>query len=365
MISKDAECWLTLHFLPGLGCTRIARLVDCFGSADAVLDQGGKAAELFPGFARALADKSALNAAQQQARQELDQIARQQLSLISCTDGVYPPQLLEIADKPALLYVRGDVQALSVQPALAIIGSRSASDYGRRTARRLASAVAEQGVSVVSGAAFGIDAAAHEGALQAGGPTVAVLGCGVDVVYPAAHRGLLERIAAQGAVISEFSLGTRPESFRFPIRNRIISGLSRAVLVVEAGEKSGSLITSRLALDQGREVLAVPGSIDSPKSRGAHWLIQQGASLVQREEDLFEALSWPKSGAAADAPLPSVPLSPEAERILQALDAYPADIDRIAQVSGFAPALLQPLLLTLELQGLVRHLPGHLYEKTR
>ena len=168
-------------------------------------------------------------------------------------------------------------------------------------------------------------------------------------------------------MVSEFPLGTRPEAFRFPIRNRIISGLSRAVLVVEAGEKSGSLITARLALDQGREVLAIPGSIDSLKSSGAHWLIQQGATLIQRVEDVFEAMAWsvPAGTNAKATPSPEVPLAPEERQVLQALDAYPADIDRIAQQCGLALTALQPLLLALELQGLVRRLPGQLYERVR
>lgn len=319
-----------------------------------------------PGLARILGDDSALNAARDQARRELERIARQDISLISCVSGHYPWALREIADRPVLLYVQGEV-ALLAQPMLAIIGARSASGYGLRTARRFAAAAAERGLAVVSGAAYGIDAAAHQGALQAGGKTVAVLGCGVDVAYPAAHRGLLRDIAQSGAVVSEFPLGTRPEAFRFPIRNRIISGLSRAVLVVEAGEKSGSLITARLALDQGREVLAIPGSIDSLKSSGAHWLIQQGATLIQRVEDVFEAMAWsvPAGTNAQGAPSPEVPLAPEERQVLQALDAYPADIDRIAQQCGLALTALQPLLLALELRGLVRRLPGQLYERVR
>lgn len=366
MICEDAEAWLTLQFLPGLGPGRIARLLAHWGRAEEILEHRAEAAARLPGLARILDDDSALNVARDQARRELERIARQDISLISCVSGQYPWALREIADRPILLYVQGEV-ALLAQPMLAIIGARSASGYGLRTARRFAAAAAERGLAVVSGAAYGIDAAAHQGALQAGGKTVAVLGCGVDVAYPAAHRGLLRDIAQSGAVVSEFPLGTRPEAFRFPIRNRIISGLSRAVLVVEAGEKSGSLITARLALDQGREVLAIPGSIDSLKSSGAHWLIQQGATLIQRVEDVFEAMAWSVPAGTNDkaAPSPEVPLAPEERQVLQALDAYPADIDRIAQQCGLALTALQPLLLALELQGLVRRLPGQLYERVR
>ena len=190
---------------------------------------------------------------------------------------------------------------------------------------------------------------------------VAVLGCGVDVAYPAAHRGLLRDIAQSGAVVSEFPLGTRPEAFRFPIRNRIISGLSRAVLVVEAGEKSGSLITARLALDQGREVLAIPGSIDSLKSSGAHWLIQQGATLIQRVEDVFEAMAWSVPAGTNDkaAPSPEVPLAPEERQVLQALDAYPADIDRIA---GCPPPCQAPAVTTAPTARTIRSRSASLSE---
>jgi DNA processing protein len=369
LICPDAQEWLTLQFLPGLGCHSISRLVEVLGSARAVLEHGKEIGThcpgIRPGLAALLGDDTALALAREKAMRELEHIERRGVSLISCTCAEYPSVLQDIADKPILLYLRGKVARLR-EPMLAVIGARSASEYGRRVAKRFAAAAAERGLVIVSGAAYGIDAAAHQGALQVRGKTVAVLGCGVDVAYPAAHRRLLEEIVTDGAVLSEFPLGSKPEAFRFPIRNRIISGLARAVLVVEASEKSGSLITARLALDQGREVMAVPGRIDSVKSSGAHWLIQQGATLVQRIEDVFEVLAWPGAGSSSvqgenngtGTALPS-----EAEQVLRALDAYPADIDALAQASGLSLTTLQSLLLTLELQGLVRQLPGQLYEK--
>ncbi len=371
MICPDAEQWLTLQFLPGLGCARIARLVAAWGSARAALEHRKEAAEPCPGLGQGLAtllsDDKAIAAARERALKELAALARHNISLLSCTCAEYPSSLRDIADKPVLLYVRGQVEVLH-ESMLAVIGARSASDYGRRTARHFTRAAAQRGLVIVSGAACGIDAAAHQGALQAHGKTVAVLGCGVDVAYPATHRQLLHDIAASGAVVSEFPLGTKPEAFRFPIRNRIISGLARAVLVVEASEKSGSLITARLALDQGREVMAIPGRIDSPKSSGAHWLIQQGATLVQRVDDVFEALSWPVAASSATAggnQEAMQDLPPAARQVLQALDVYPADIDSLARKTHMPLATLQPLLLTLELQGLVRQLPGQLYEKVQ
>lgn len=367
LICADAEQWLTLQHIPGLGCSRILRLVESLGSAPAVLDCGRDVEARCPGIGQGIAtllgDASTLAAARERALRELDQLERRGISLLSCVCAHYPPSLHDIADKPVLLYVRGSLPLLQ-EAMLAVIGARNASEYGRRTARYFAAAVAREGLAIVSGAAYGIDAAAHQGALQAGGRTVAVLGCGVDVAYPAQHRSLLEEIAAGGAIVSEFPLATRPEAFRFPVRNRIISGLARAVLVVEAGEKSGSLITARLALDQGREVMAIPGRIDSPRSSGAHWLIQQGAALVQRPADVLEALAWQGSipAEAADTAEPDV--APAARRVLQLLDSYPTDIDSLARQSGLELTALQALLLALELQGLVRQMPGQLYEKT-
>lgn len=369
MICPDAQEWLTLQFLPGLGCHSISRLVEVLGSARAVLEHGKEISThcpgIRPGLAALLGDATALALAREKALRELEHIERRGVSLISCTCAEYPSVLQDIADKPILLYLRGKVARLR-EPMLAVIGARSASEYGRRVAKHFAAAAAERSLVIVSGAAYGIDAAAHQGALQVRGKTVAVLGCGVDVAYPAAHRRLLEEIATDGAVLSEFPLGSKPEAFRFPIRNRIISGLARAVLVVEASEKSGSLITARLALDQGREVMAVPGRIDSIKSSGAHWLIQQGATLVQRIEDVFEVLAWPGAGSSpvqGENNGTGTALPPEAEQVLRALDAYPADIDALAQASGLSLTTLQSLLLTLELQGFVRQLPGQLYEK--
>ena len=379
MNREDAEAWLTLQFLPGLGCGRIAQLLAACGSVHDILARRAGNASL-PGFARLLEDERALSAARDEAEKELERVERKGVTLLSCVCPEYPPQLRAIPDRPFLLYLRGDAALLS-SPMLAMVGNRGASDYGLRTARRFAAAAAERGVTVVSGAAYGIDAAAHEGALEAGGPTIAVLGCGVDVVYPAPHRRLLDEIAEKGALVSEFPLGTRPDAFRFPVRNRIISGLSRAVLVVEAGDKSGSLITARLGLDQGREVMAVPGSIDSPKSDGAHRLIQQGALLVRRPEDIFEALDWsdaawsgvrpvrrdPAEHGPAEAPPREAPppddLPPSARQVLQALDAYPADIDTLALRCGLPLTDLQALLLGLELEGRLRRLPGNLYER--
>jgi DNA processing protein len=249
---------------------------------------------------------------------------------------------------------------------VAMVGTRAASYYGLKAARRLALELAERGVTVVSGLARGIDTAAHQGALEGGGRTWAVLGCGPDVVYPAENRELYRRIAEQGALISEFPLGAPPEAKNFPIRNRIISGLSLAVVVVEAGEKSGTHITVRYALDQGREVMAVPGPVDAPTSLGPHRLIQEGAKLVQRVEDILAELRLPrpvKRPAAGAPPPPRVEGARPGhltvdDPVLPFLGAEPVQLEELVQLSRLPVPEVMSRLTMLELQGLVRELPG-------
>lgn len=363
----DAHDWLTLSLLPGLGPTLITRLVDSLGTPAAVLAGGaeaGRVAGIGPHLTSMLADRQMVGEARSRAQAELTALDRMGVNLLTCHCPRYPPLLRSIADAPALLYARGDLGLLS-RPAVALVGSRAASDYGRRMARALAAELASRGLTIVSGAAHGIDAEAHHGALEAGGGTVAVLGCGPDVVYPRSHGPLLSTVAAKGLIVSEYPLGTAPEGFRFPERNRIISGLAGGVVVVEATRRSGSLITARLALDQGREVFAVPGRIDSPKSEGPHGLIRQGAHLVRSAEDILEGLAWSSAPPAASIPRtpPVPPLDPEEDHLLAQLDAYGRDIDSLSGLTGLPVEILQPLLLKLELKGLVRQLPGQQFER--
>ena len=365
-LCAHAEEWLTLSFLPGLGCVLIGRLVREAGGPGEALQRLGRGSGKGTRPGSPPVDPGQLAAARQRAQRELDLLTRADISLVACTCPAFPDALDSIADSPVLLFYQGDLDCLH-QPAVAVIGSRAASDYGRRVAALLAGDLAAQGLTVVSGAAYGIDAAAHRAALVAGGRTAAVLGCGVDVAYPRTHADLLREIADQGVLLSEYPLGTRPEGFRFPARNRIISGLVQGVVVVEATEKSGSLITARLALDQGREVFAVPGRIDSPKSTGAHRLIQQGARLVQTVQDILDELSWegrlaaPVPAMAPDAP--RARLAPGEQSLLDSLDTYPRDIDTLVRQTGLPVGEIHALLLQLELSGLVRQLPGKLYER--
>ncbi len=287
--------------------------------------------------------------------------------VIALGDDDYPPMLAEIAGPPKLLYVKGDVGALHL-PALAIIGSRNPTRGGERNAREFARHLAGQGFTIVSGMAQGIDAAAHRGALDAGGKTVAFLGTGIDRVYPAVNRDLAHEIAATGALVTEYPLGAPPERWHFPERNRLISGLGLGTLVVEAARRSGSLITARLAGEQGREIFALPGSIHNPLSRGCHELIRQGAKLVESAGDILAELG-PLAGhlleVAEDARLPPAAAKPDDDYadLRRFLSHDPVTIDELEKQSGLTIEQLSSMLLILELHGEVESLSGGRYVK--
>lgn len=278
--------------------------------------------------------------------------------ILTLADAAYPRALLDIADPPCVLYVRGKL-ALLQKRGVAVVGSRNATPQGLQTAEAFARALASHGQCIVSGLALGIDAAAHRGALAAHGETVAVIGTGADRIYPARNKALALAIVEQGAVVSEFPLGTPAIAANFPRRNRIISGLARGVLVVEAAPESGSLITARLAAEQGREVFAIPGSIHSPVARGCHKLIKQGAKLVETAADVLEEL-----GSFVDQPLPPLAPPPGDEHpLLAALGHDPCSLDDLAERSGQPAGQLLPELLLLELSGAVATLPGNRYQR--
>lgn len=281
--------------------------------------------------------------------------------VLSWADSAYPPALLTIPDPPLLLYAKGRIDLLTA-PALAVVGSRHASTQGVADAERFARAMSEAGLTIISGLAQGIDAAAHAGGLQGQGSTIAVIGTGADIVYPARNRKLAHQIAEQGCLLSEYALGMPAISSNFPRRNRIISGLARAVLVVEAAAQSGSLITARTALEQGRDVFAIPGSIHSVLSKGCHQLIKQGAKLVESAQDILEELREFKPQRAATAPAP-VPLGDGPLSLLQALGFDPVDGDTLVLRTGLDAASLNEQLLTLELDGLLERLPGGWYRR--
>lgn len=375
VISKQkAQAWLALHLVPGMGPVTCKKLVAHFGSPAKVLSAGCSDLAAVCSLRR-----ESLAALCGDGRRDLETLVQKEIdlatvkdiSLISCDDPLYPSLLKHIHDPPVVLYVLGDPGLLNCN-GIGMVGSRSATHYGKSVARQMAGNLAGQGFTIISGMALGIDTAAHSGALKAGGRTIAVLGCGLDIVYPPSNHHLYKEIASAGAVVSEYPLGTQPDSFRFPARNRIISGLSLGVVVVEAANRSGSLITANHALEQGREVFAVPGRIDSVKSAGTHTLLQQGAKLVHSIKDIVEefqsaALRQNGVNSRQDKEMQQDffdELSREEAALFGFLDVYPLSIDEIVRESGFTAQKTNELLLLLELKGFVESLPGKTYQKS-
>lgn len=379
--TEEQQAWLRLVRTPGVGPGTARRLLAALGSPQAIFDAPEAAlTQLAPPRERqalmrppeGLADDCARTAAWLQAGPHR--------ALITLADPSYPPALLQASDPPLLLFAEGDL-ALAHAPAVAIVGSRHATAQGLDNARMFAQALSEAGVTVVSGLARGIDAAAHEGALagqlllpDAGRPggTVAVVGTGLDLVYPKAHARLAQQIAHRGLLLSEFLLGTPPLAANFPRRNRIVAALSRGTLVIEAAVQSGSLITARLASELGREVMAIPGSIHAPQSRGCHALIKQGAKLVETAADVLEELRLevvtnpgacpPGQGHAHGHDEPPHPGGAD-DAVLAAMGYDPVSQEALGARTGLSPAELGARLLELELTGAVARLPGALFQR--
>ncbi len=349
--------WLRLSLIPGLGGQSQRKLLQAFGSPEAVFAAGLPALKSVIGHRAELLEsdvEAALEAALLWAEAP-------EHCILTLADPAYPPLLREIPDPPSLLYVRGRVELLT-QPGLAIVGSRNATPQGLKSAEDFARVLAQGGFPIISGLALGIDAAAHRGALGAGGSTVAVIGTGADRLYPARNEVLARQIVDSGVIVSEFPLGTPALAANFPRRNRIISGLARGVLVVEAAVESGSLITARLAAEQGREVFAIPGSIHSPVSRGCHRLIKEGAKLVESAQDVLEELQG--FALPPSAPVTAAPLTGSAElQVLAALGHAPCSLDELSQRSGLTADALLAILMGLELEGRVAVLPGNCYQQ--
>ncbi|MDH4286260.1 MAG: DNA-processing protein DprA, partial [Gallionella sp.] len=287
--------------------------------------------------------------------------------IVTLADSDYPQSLLNIPDPPLLLYVKGRLDLLN-RPALAVVGSRNATPQGIGNAEAFAKALSDTGLCVISGMAHGIDAAAHRGALRCQGnncgSSVAVVGTGLDKVYPAANRDLAHALAQQGALISEFPLGTPPLPANFPRRNRIISGMSAGCLVVEASLQSGSLITARLAIEQGRDVFAIPGSIHAPQSKGCHALLKQGAKLVETVQDILDEMGGSLDATLSNRPTQAVEIQGAGIALLEHLGFDPVDVDTLRIRSGLTIAELSAMLLTLELGGHVNTIPGGWYQRT-
>ncbi len=371
------RCWIALKSVPGIGSRTFKLLIDRFGSPEKAAAASRSTLLGVKGMTRKAADDVLATVGDGRfpgtVLREADLVIRRGYRLITLTDAEYPGLLDEIHDPPPFLYALGSETAFA--PAVAVVGSRNPTQYGLSMARRLGADLAAAGFVVVSGMAAGIDAAAHRGALSAGGKTVAVLGSGLGVIYPARNKSLYHDIAESGCVLSEQRVLEPPQSYHFPARNRIISGMTLGTVVVEAARKSGSLITAYLAAEQGREVFAVPGSIDSARSIGAHGLLKQGARLVEGVDDILEEFSYRSDwvgktrlsaseaytcpGCDAKAGLT------EAETgVYYLLEPYPAHIDDIANRAGMDTAALLAILLKLELAGLVVQAPGKFFMST-
>lgn len=361
---NELAAWLRLLLTPGIGPESARKLLAAFGLPDAIFEQTASAWQSVVGVRAARALESEPEDLQRHLETLQAWLAQDATRhVLTLGDPLYPRDLLQISDPPLLLHVQGDVQVLHHAKRLAIVGSRNPTHQGAANAQQFAQALSQAGVCVISGMALGVDGAAHEGALQGGSPTVAVVGTGLDRAYPKRHLDLARRIAQQGAIVSEYLLGTPPLAENFPRRNRIIAGLSQGTLVVEAAVQSGSLITARLAVEQGREVFAIPGSIHAPQSRGCHALIRQGAKLVESAQDILEDLHFTPTGIEQALTEPPDGTGHEADDLLHAMGHDPVTLDALQARTGLSTAILQARLLELELQGDVGRLPGGLLQR--
>lgn len=388
MDRETLKYWLALRAVDEVGCVGFRTLLQAFGSPREVFSASVQMLKVVPGIGPRIADNIRSFSSWQNIEEELDRADSMGVEIVACTDSRYPRNLLNIYDYPPFIYVKGTL--VPDELCVAVVGSRLASVYGRFTTEKLSRELALKGVTVVSGLARGIDAAAHRGALAGRGRTIAVLGTGIDTIYPPENIKLAEMIVTNGALVSEFPMGTPPNAPNFPARNRIISGISMGVVVVEAGEKSGSLITARIAAEQGRSVFAVPGEMGAAGSRGTNHLIKQGATLLEDIDDIFEEII-PQAGLAMDNSRPEAGEEPlpllnqtsssasdkraaphgevppdgrekfmtDGERALFALlSSRPVGIETLIEQSGQPARFVQNNLLTLELAGLIVQLPG-------
>ena len=365
MSNDDTFYYLALRFVPGLGNVTARRLLKRFSHARAIFTSSVSELSSVKGVKRGVVKEILSFSAEAEVKRELERIHEKRVDIVCWHDSDYPPLLREIHDPPPFLYKRGTIRP-SDKTALAVVGTRSPTQYGRDMTRELVKGLVHRGFTIVSGLARGIDAEAHRASLDFGGRTIAIMGCGIDEVYPRENSSLYRKIAHNGALLTEFGIGLKPEPHHFPIRNRIINGISLGVLVVEAAQKSGSLITARYASSEGREVFAVPGSPNSPKSIGTNSLIQQGAKLVGRPEDIFEEI-------AQTPPLKGKPGDDESEneawkevtkremKILCQLGRKPVHFDSLVRGSGMSVPEVSGCLLTLILKQALIELPGKLY----
>ncbi len=367
--SNDVAQWLALNQTLGLGNAAFCQLLAKFGSPAAIYS--ASTSQLREIVSAEIAGKINQGVDIDAIAPTLEWLQKDNTHIITLADSAYPQQLLQISNPPAVLYAIGNLHWLN-HPSIAVVGSRSATPQGEKNAEEFATSLCNHGLCVVSGMALGIDGAAHRGALKANGATIAVVGTGLDIVYPARHRDLAHKIAERGLIISEFSLGTPSKAQNFPRRNRIISGLSLGCLVIEANVDSGSLITARLATEQGREVFAIPGSIHSPVAKGCHQLIKQGAKLVENTQDILEEINWEelKNRLPPNSPVGLIPgiaentgSDPEHNTVLASMGFDAINFDALQDRTALTTETLSAMLMMLELEGKVTTVAGNQYQR--
>jgi DNA processing protein len=353
--------WIGLSSIPGIGRVTFRKLVHHFGSPERALSGSQRGLREIEGLTDKVVSEISAHPWREHAEREIAKAEESGVDIITEDNAAYPDALRLTPDRPLYLYVKGSLLPGDGN-AVAIVGTRKPTHYGLTVTHRIAYEIASAGLTVVSGMARGIDTQAHRGALAAHGRTIAVLGCGIDVAYPPENRGLMEEISRTGAVVTENPFGTQPESGYFPARNRIISGLARGTVIIEAAEDSGSLITAKFALEQGRRLLAVPGNIGSPNSRGTNSLIKQGATLVESTNDILQELEIKKPKAEQERPSRPLPvLTEEEETVFRCITNEPKHIDIIMNECRTAPGKLSGVLINLELKRLAKQLPGKYY----
>lgn len=361
---NEREAYIALNMMEGIGPVTVRALVEELGSVEAIFDASAIQLARVSGVGQATADRICRNAREVDVVKEIDSAAETGTRIIAYSESEYPEQLRTIYSPPLALYIRGELRRGDIH-SIAVVGTRRVSHYGRYCTEKLSSQLANSGYTIVSGLARGVDTVAHESALAAGGRTIAVMGSGMNHIFPESNSDLAEKIAESGAVLTEFPLGRQPDKTTFPMRNRIVSGLSVGVLVVEAGIKSGAIITANQALEQGRSVFAVPGRIDSSLSKGTHDLIRNGARLVEDAEDIlaeYEFLPYAVPMAAHSTKRREPELSADEKKLLDLLADGESDIDTLTRRSGFDAASVGSLLLSLEMKKTVKMLPGRIVE---
>ncbi len=363
MFDSETISLITLSLIEGVGSAIIQKLLSFFGSAEEALTASYQELSKVMGLSPGICHKIVSQRDEVPLEEQLSLVEKHACQVITIHDSAYPERLRTIFDPPQILYVKGKLPPQSAL-AISIVGSRGATSYGKMMSERLSGELASKGFVIVSGFARGIDSVAHRGAINAGGNTIAVMGNGLSIIYPPENAKLMEEIIENGAVISEFPMKTPPLGTNFPRRNRAISGLSLGTLIVEASERSGSLITAKFALEQGREVFAVPGEISSKMSKGTNYLIKQGAALVETVDDILDALSldlpeMPKVRKVPQAePPPDIKLGDDEQVIWNLLSQKPTHIDEIARISELPPSKVSSILVMLELKGIIQQLPG-------